>query len=151
MRERLRKKWRWKETREAVNCGEILKSSGQWLRYFASQSGSCTSDVSSAGRVLFPSVQRHAVLWKSTDVSEEHDTSFTLLSWLDYSSILKMEATCCSETSVGFQQIIRRYIPEGRTLHSHRCENARSYITSGWFHLFLTAIVRQTTAHVSSF
>jgi hypothetical protein len=35
---------------------------------------------------------------------------------LDCSSILKMEATCSSETSVGFQQTTRRCIPDGRIL-----------------------------------
>jgi hypothetical protein len=34
---------------------------------------------------------------------------------LAYSLILKIEATCCSETSVGFQRNTRRYIPEHRT------------------------------------
>jgi hypothetical protein len=30
-----------------------------------------------------------------------------------------------SGTSVGFQRTARRCIPEGRTLHNHRCENLR--------------------------
>jgi hypothetical protein len=38
-----------------------------------------------------------------------------------------MEATCFFETSVDFQQDTRRHIPEGSTLHSHRCENLKSY------------------------
>jgi hypothetical protein len=42
---------------------------------------------------------------------------FTLLSCLTYSSILKMKATCSSETSVDIQRTTRRYIPEDRTLH----------------------------------
>jgi hypothetical protein len=41
---------------------------------------------------------------------------FVRLSCLAYSSILKTEATCSSETSIGFQQTTWRYIPEGRTL-----------------------------------
>jgi hypothetical protein len=36
---------------------------------------------------------------------------------LDYSSTLKMEATCFSETLVDFQRARRRHIPECRTLH----------------------------------
>jgi hypothetical protein len=39
-----------------------------------------------------------------------------------------MEA-CPSETSVDTQRTTRRYIPEDRTLHNHRCENRKSYIT----------------------
>jgi hypothetical protein len=29
---------------------------------------------------------------------------------------------------VEFQRITRRYIPEGRTLYDHRCENLKSYV-----------------------
>jgi hypothetical protein len=42
--------------------------------------------------------------------------AFTLASCLAYSSTLKMEATCLSETSVDFQRTTRRYIPEDRIL-----------------------------------
>jgi hypothetical protein len=45
-----------------------------------------------------------------------------------YSSTLRIEATCSPETSVDFQRTTRRYIPEDRTLHNHRCENLKSYI-----------------------
>jgi hypothetical protein len=38
-----------------------------------------------------------------------------------------MEAICSSETSVDFQRVTRRYIPEDSTLHNHRCENLKSY------------------------
>jgi hypothetical protein len=40
---------------------------------------------------------------------------------------LKMEAKSSSETSVDFQRTTRRYIPEHRTLHNHRCENLKYY------------------------
>jgi hypothetical protein len=46
---------------------------------------------------------------------------------LGFSSILKMEGTCSSETSVDFQRTTKRYIPEARALHNHRCENLKSY------------------------
>jgi hypothetical protein len=39
-----------------------------------------------------------------------------------------MEAKFSSETSVHFQQTTRRYIPENRALHNHRCENLWSYV-----------------------
>jgi hypothetical protein len=42
--------------------------------------------------------------------------AFTLVSCLAYSSTLKMEAKCSSETSVDFQRTTRHYIPEDRTL-----------------------------------
>jgi hypothetical protein len=54
--------------------------------------------------------------------------SFTLDFCLAYSSIQKMEAISSSETSVDFQRTTRRYIPEDRILHNHRCENFKSYI-----------------------
>jgi hypothetical protein len=36
-------------------------------------------------------------------------------------------AGLCSETSVDFQRTTRRYIPEDRTLHNHRCDKTRSF------------------------
>jgi hypothetical protein len=42
--------------------------------------------------------------------------AFTLISCLDFSLILKMEATCSSETSADFQRTTQIYIPEDRTL-----------------------------------
>jgi hypothetical protein len=35
------------------------------------------------------------------------------------------------EIPVDFQRITRRYIPEDRTLHNHRCENPISYKVVG--------------------
>jgi hypothetical protein len=55
-------------------------------------------------------------------------SAFTLVSCSAYSSILKMEAKCSSETSVDFQRTTRRRIPEGRTLHNHRYANLKSYM-----------------------
>jgi hypothetical protein len=54
-------------------------------------------------------------------------TSFALLSCFDYSSTLKMEAKCPSGTSVDFEWTARRYVPEERPLHIHRCEILKSY------------------------
>jgi hypothetical protein len=34
-----------------------------------------------------------------------------------------IQAIYSYETSVDFQRITRRYIPEDNTLHNHRCEN----------------------------
>jgi hypothetical protein len=42
--------------------------------------------------------------------------AFTLVSCSAYSSTLKIEAICSSQTSVYFQQMTRRYIPEYSTL-----------------------------------
>jgi hypothetical protein len=43
-------------------------------------------------------------------------TLFTLVSCVTYSSTLKAEAICSSETSINFQRSTRLYIPEDRTL-----------------------------------
>jgi hypothetical protein len=53
--------------------------------------------------------------------------------WKQVASILKMEATFSSETSVDTLRTTRRYIPEDGTLHNHRCENLKSlfYVTCG--------------------
>jgi hypothetical protein len=52
--------------------------------------------------------------------------------FMDYSPILKMEATCYSETSVNPQGTTRRYILEDRNLPNIRCQNHKFYISS-WF------------------
>jgi hypothetical protein len=52
-----------------------------------------------------------------------------LLSCSAYSTTLKMEAACSTETLLDFQQTTRRYIPEDRTIHNHCSENLKSYIT----------------------
>jgi hypothetical protein len=76
----------------------------------------------------------------SADVSEEHIASIfrvekisgagnVLSRWFLAQfifSTLKMEAICSSEMSVNTQWTTRRYIPEGGTLHNHRCENLKS-------------------------
>jgi hypothetical protein len=43
---------------------------------------------------------------------------FTLVSFPNYSSTLKMEVTYSPETSVDFQRTTRSYIPEDRTLRT---------------------------------
>jgi hypothetical protein len=50
-----------------------------------------------------------------------------VVSCLTYSLALKTEETCSSETSVGLQRTIRRYIPEDTTLHNRSCGNPKSY------------------------
>lgn len=42
--------------------------------------------------------------------------AFHNIDWIILSTV-KMEATCCSEASVDFQQTARRYILEYKTLH----------------------------------
>jgi hypothetical protein len=54
-------------------------------------------------------------------------SAFTLVSCLAYSSTLKMEVTCPTETLVDFQRTARSYIPEDITHHNHLCENLKSY------------------------
>jgi hypothetical protein len=46
-----------------------------------------------------------------------------------YPSTLKTEAIGSSETSVATQRTTQCHIPEDDTLHNHRCENLKSYIT----------------------
>jgi hypothetical protein len=43
-------------------------------------------------------------------------TRFMLVSYLAYSSNLKIKTTCSSENSTEFQRTTRRYIPEDKTL-----------------------------------
>jgi hypothetical protein len=60
-------------------------------------------------------------MWRRVDiVLTDHGFSY-------YSSTLKMEAICSSETSVNTIST-RRHIPENCFLHIHRRENLKSYI-----------------------
>jgi hypothetical protein len=52
-------------------------------------------------------------------------TCFKLVSFLAYSSTLKMEAKGSSEMSVDFQRTTRRYTPEDRTLHEEHIVTGR--------------------------
>jgi hypothetical protein len=47
-----------------------------------------------------------------------------LVCYLAYFSTPKIEVICSSETSMDFQRTRRRYMPEGRTIHKHGCENS---------------------------
>jgi hypothetical protein len=71
--------------------------------------------------------------------------AFTLVSCLAYSSTLKIEATCSSETSVYFQRTTRRYITEDRILHKHRCENVQSYTVILNLVIYAIAFIRICT------
>jgi hypothetical protein len=53
---------------------------------------------------------------------------FTLISCLPYSSTLKIEAKCSSETSVDFKQATQPYIPEHRTPHNHCWEDIKCHL-----------------------
>jgi hypothetical protein len=52
-----------------------------------------------------------------------------MVSCFVYSSAIKIEVTSYSETSVHFQRNTWSYNQKYRTLHNHRCENLKSYIT----------------------
>jgi hypothetical protein len=65
-------------------------------------------------------------LWRSYFVFSVY---FILFSCFSYYSIMKMEAIFYSETSAGSHRTIRLYIPEDITLHNHRCEKLKCYLT----------------------
>jgi hypothetical protein len=52
--------------------------------------------------------------------------------FLAYSSTLKTEAMCLSETSLHFQRTTRRYSVKGRTFDNHRCDNLILYDIKYW-------------------
>jgi hypothetical protein len=57
----------------------------------------------------------------------QSSSAFMLISYVAYSSTLKMEAMCSSKMSVYFEWTTQQYIPEDRILHNHQCENLKSY------------------------
>jgi hypothetical protein len=50
-----------------------------------------------------------------------------------YSSTMKIEEACSSETSDDLKRTMRSYIPEGTTLHNHRCKHLKSWIVILFF------------------
>jgi hypothetical protein len=84
-------------------------------------------------------IQGGEILWKSADLSHkrlaEQDllaSFFMPVSYVTYSSTLKMEATSYSETPFDFQPNTRRYVLEGRTISSF-CENLTSTMSGTCF------------------
>jgi hypothetical protein len=65
-------------------------------------------------------------IYHEESISSKLFNYFMLVSCLAYSSVLKMEATCSSETSVDSQWTTRRCISEERTLLNHSCQNLKS-------------------------
>jgi hypothetical protein len=73
--------------------------------------------------------------------------AFKLVPCLAHSSTLKMEATCFSETSAGFQRTTWRCITEGRTLQTYFCVTTTQIQTSTYN--FIRAIFIFSTVCVS--
>jgi hypothetical protein len=71
----------------------------------------------------------HRPSWEAISSSACHLLACWIFAEL-ISSTLKMEAICSSEMSVETRRTTRRHIPEGDTLHNHRCENLKSYSSS---------------------
>jgi hypothetical protein len=78
-------------------------------------------------RVL--SMQRGRLIRAHTHFHNYWATCFMLGLCLAYSSNIKMEAACSSETSVDFQLSTWRYILED-ILFKHFCENLKTYLGS---------------------
>jgi hypothetical protein len=97
----------------------------------------------------------HLQDWRIRQARNQNETAagtplltscFMLVSCLSFSSILKMEATCSSETSVDFQRNTRRCISENRTLHNYCRENLRFYVLS--LCIIITFLVRFRVIYV---
>jgi hypothetical protein len=71
----------------------------------------------------------------STEVLEEHFTCRLLHSGflLGLYLILKIEVTCSSETSFGFQRATLSYTPGDKTLHNHCCEILKFCTMNAYF------------------
>jgi hypothetical protein len=62
-------------------------------------------------------VMESSIFWDITPCRRnQRKATFPLVSCLAYSSILKMEVICSSETSFDFQRTTWRYVAEDRTL-----------------------------------
>jgi hypothetical protein len=116
----------WPETgREALQSAEgsawlYRKKKWFWLlKYNAVQS---VESQSIFRRVVSPPSSVLKSKWN------KKSACFKLVSCFDYSPTLKMEASCSYETSVDFQWIAWRYMPEDRTLRNNLCQSFKSYI-----------------------
>jgi hypothetical protein len=67
-------------------------------------------------------------LMHSVQTMYNEKSTIMLVSWLAYSSTLKMHITYSFTTSVNFQWITEHYIPKYRTAHNCHCENLESYL-----------------------
>jgi hypothetical protein len=73
-------------------------------------------------KVHLGDVNLHSTIQRSW--AAEQETSVEVGSFFDPED----RGVCSSETSFDFQWITRRYIPEDTSLHTHRCDNLKSYI-----------------------
>jgi hypothetical protein len=132
--------------RSAGRCSRSEEKPGEWndqhvlykLNYFRESSifwgiTLCESQLMFQRNMLPPSSGSKNKPSKKPACSKHSrallDVCFMLVSCLAYSLILKMEATCSSETSVGFQWITWCCSQECRT-HSHCFENSNPIICS---------------------
>jgi hypothetical protein len=74
------------------------------------------------------SINKRSKKPESAYYQHDADSKQILASCFAYSLTLKMEVTCSSETSVGFQRTTRLYTPEDKILHNHRHEKLKSYV-----------------------
>jgi hypothetical protein len=111
-----------------------LKSVAAWISIQGNAIGKQCSETSLSWPRLVPLKpgQRKKIVLKFPicDVYNDYVIPYLLVllsaSCLAYSSTLKIEATCPSKTLVDFQWTTPRYIPEGRTVHNHRCKSLKS-------------------------
>jgi hypothetical protein len=100
-----------------------MPSSGMWRRVnLVNWTDVSEERVASIFRVEKSASEEPSWAGSSSLLPPTHSGS----SFADF-SILKMGATRSSETSVQFTRSTRRHIPEDGILHSHRCENLKSY------------------------
>jgi hypothetical protein len=90
------------------------------------------SALKASNVALHKSLENSSLAYKGSVAFEDAllATCFMLVSYLAYSSILKLEAICSSETPIDFQWTTWRYIPEDISLHNHRRKTLKSYIIS---------------------
>jgi hypothetical protein len=93
------------------------------------------------------------VSWRFRRTWASQAELYMLVSCLATSAAPKMEAACCSETSVDFQGSIRRYYRKDRTLHICLCDNLKSHMPTICSHImmlliFIYIVLKYFTAHL---
>jgi hypothetical protein len=139
------------------SSGSEYDAAQVWQQSVHRRPPSCWHLLGPVVTVSFTSTESHShAKWMlhflSSSNTEENNRNVHVSAWswilatcvVLVSFTLKLEATCSHETAVDFQQTTRRYIPEDKTVHNHRCENLIPYLFNNvaQFRLLLEEITK---------
>jgi hypothetical protein len=107
---------------------------GYWLRLKNHQKHTSHKEFYLLVYITMQSIQSNWTFQRNKSPPQQNFLAacFMLVSWLAYSSTLKLKVTCSPKTSADFQWTTWPYFPDDRTLHNNCCENLKSYPTNNF-------------------